>query len=336
MLAAKLGGISRRALLSITLAATIIVALGTYSLQEARITSLSTDLADKSRTIESQSQEIQQYTAEIARQELELQGKVAQLQDLNLRIEALATEIAAKDAQVNDLYATVDTQKRELQALRSEAASLQREIMVLEDQVRSGEQRVSELTNQVSLTQKQLDSAKRVQVKHYGLGVSQDNAGVVFPIEVEIIGAGDGRISVDVGNVQYEASFQTAVRTAAAVASEYTGVSTEDKDIIVKFINDDENDIITVDGPSAGALITGMIIAGLTDRQIQPSVLITGAIEPDGKIGAVGSIMAKADAAVNFGATLMLVPESQQFQSEEIQVVGVSDIEEVVDYLIKP
>lgn len=328
MLTAKLGGTSRRTLLSVTLAATIIVALGTYSLQEARISSLSNELTDKSRTIESQSQEIQQYTAELARQEQELEGKVAQLQDLNLRIEALSTEIASKDAQVNNLYATVDMQERELQALRSEAAGLQQEIRVLEDQVRSGEQRVSELANQISLT-------KRVQVTHYGLAVNENNAGVVFPIEVEIIGAGDGRISVDVGNVQYEASFQTAVRTAAEVASEYTGVPTDDKDIIVKLINDD-NDIIKVDGPSAGALITAMIIAGLTDQEIQPSVLMTGAIEPDGRVGAVGSIPAKASAAVDFGATVVLVPKSQEFQHEEMEVIGVSDIEEVVDYLIKP
>jgi ATP-dependent Lon protease len=229
---------------------------------------------------------------------------------------------------VNNLYATVDVQERELQVLRSEAASLQQEIRILEDQVRSGEEQASELTNQISL-------AKRVQVKHYGLAVNQNNAGVVFPIEVEIIGAGDGRISVDVGNVQYEASFQTAVRTAAAVASEYTGVPSDDKDIIVKLINDD-NDIIKVDGPSAGALITAMIIAGLIDQEIRPSVLITGAIEPDGKIGAVGSIPAKTSAAVDFGATAMLVPKSQEFQHEDIGVFGVSDITEVVDQMIKP
>ncbi|HXG06750.1 MAG TPA: hypothetical protein VNI77_05415 [Nitrososphaera sp.] len=49
--------------------------------------------------------------------------------------------------------------------------------------------------------------------------------------------SGRGSIAVDISNVQYEPTFQEAVRTAAAVASEYT-VPVSDKDIIVRIIND--------------------------------------------------------------------------------------------------
>ena len=170
------------------------------------------------------------------------------------------------------------------------------------------------------------------RISHYATGVIGDKT-VVFPIEVDILNHGTGAVSVDLTNVEYEIAFQTAVRTAAMVASNYTRLSISDKDIIVRIVNDDNSKVIKIDGPSAGAVITALIIAGLTDKVLNDSVLVTGAINPNGSIGQVGSIGSKTDAAIGFGAHELLVPQSQEFKSSNIFVIGVSGIQQVMKYL---
>lgn len=176
-------------------------------------------------------------------------------------------------------------------------------------------------------------AAKRVHVAHYGLGVDDNGEGIVFPIEIEIIGSGAGRISVDVSNVQYAASFQTAVRTAAEVVSDYTDVTVSDKDVIVRLVNESEN-VIRVDGPSAGAIIAVMMLAGLQEKQLNPDILVTGAIESDGTIGSVGGLQGKADAAADYGAEMLLVPDGQEFHDSRIEIEGVEDINDLADRMI--
>jgi ATP-dependent Lon protease len=331
----KLGGIfasSKIRLALVLCLAGSIPATITYAYQGQQI-------ADKTAIIDEQSRQILNYESLIASQEQELESKAALLESMNLQISVLQDEIAAneqaiakKTAEAASLSATVDSQRAQLQSLQSQALQLQNEINSLSAQLSESQDAITDLERQMQSTQAQLDSAKRIKVSHYGLGVTEDGEGVVFPIEVEIIGSGDGTISVDVKDVQYEASFQDAVRTAARVASDYSDMSVSDKDIIIRFVNNDGG-LIRVDGGSAGALITGMIIAGLTDREVNPSVLLTGTIQSDGTVGDIGGLESKTDAAAEFGAETMLVPKDQQFWHPSIRVVGVSDIDEVMRYL---
>lgn len=312
MLTTKLGSVlANRTMLSVVLAASLIV--GALAVQVA---GMSSELASKSKTIE-------QYLAAIDLQRQEVETKTAQLEELNI-------EIAAKSQEVDSLGAELSAQGAELEGLQAQAQRLQEEIALLQSKIKSDEQYAASLSKQLELTQ---ENAKRVKISHYSLAVINSERGIVFPIEVEIINSGTGAISVDVSNAQYEDAFQSAVRTAAAVASEYTGEPISDKDIIVRII-DDQPELATIDGSSAGALITGMIVAGLTDRQVNDNVLVTGTINPNGTVGRVSSIGEKTEAALDFGASILLVPESQEFSSDRIVVIGVLDIDEVMKYLI--
>jgi PDZ domain-containing secreted protein len=62
-------------------------------------------------------------------------------------------------------------------------------------------------------------------------------------------------------------------------------------------------------------------------------VLLTGTIQQDGSVGKIGGLESKTDAAAEFGADTMLVPEEQEFWHPSIDVVGVSDIDEVMRHL---
>ena len=313
MLAIKLSVLANRALLSVVLVALIIV--GVLAVQMA---GMSLELANKNKTIELKNQEIEQHLTAITLQRQEVESKSAQLEELNI-------EIAAKSQEVDSLGT-------ELTGLQAQAQRLQAEITLLQSKIKSDEQYTAFLSKQLELTQ---EGAKRVKISHYSLAVINSEKGIVFPIEVEIINSGAGAISVDVSNIQYEDAFQGAVRTAAAVASEYTGEPISDKDIIVRIIDDfTDSELATIDGSSAGALITGMIVAGLTDSEVNDKVLVTGTINPNGTVGRVGSIGEKTEAAMDFGANVLLVPESQEFESGRIVVIGVLDIDEVVKQLV--
>jgi PDZ domain-containing secreted protein len=321
LLAARLGNVlANRTILSVVLAASIIV--GALAVQVA---SMSSELASKSKTIELQSQEIEEYLATISAQKQEVEDKAAALEELD-------AEIVTKTREVDSLGANLAVQGAEMAGLQKQVQRLQEEIALLQSKIESDIQYVESLSKQLELTQQ---SAKRVKISHYSLAVINNERGIVFPIEVEIINSGTGAISVDVSNAMYEDAFQSAVRTAAVVASEHTGESISDKDIIVRIISDQpDTRLATIDGSSAGALIAGMIVAGLSDGRVNYKVLITVTINPNGTVGKVGSLEEKNEAALDFGANVLLVPESQEFDSERIIVVGVLDIDEVVKYLV--
>jgi predicted ATP-dependent protease len=323
--------------LTIALAAALVTTIVIFTYQSS---AMSSQLAEKSATIDLQNQQILEHTSTIASQSKELQDKTVELEDLNIEIALLDAEIVAneqtiaqKTAEAETLSNVVQDQRVLMQQLQSQALELQNEVNQLKQTVEENQAKITDLTEQVQTNREQLESAKRIKVNHHGVGVTESGQGVVFPIEVEVIGSGDGTISVDVKNVQYEASFQQAVRTAAEVASDYSGISISNKDIIIRFVNDPSNSLVRVDGGSAGALMTGMIIAALSDRQIESSVLLTGTIQQDGSIGVIGGLQSKTDAAAEFGAEMMLVPEDQEFYHDSIKVVGVSDIEDVMRYL---
>ena len=86
--------------------------------------------------------------------------------------------------------------------------------------------------------------------------------------------------------------FQDAANTAVFVAQNRTGIDISGSDIF--FSIEADNQISSVDGPSAGALMTLLTIAALEHRRINPSVTLTGTIGEDGHIGAIGGAFEKA------------------------------------------
>lgn len=248
-------------------------------------------------------------------------------------------QLAALQHEIDDLARTIETQEEMLSVKSEQAQRLESEFVRLEMQAADLERAIAELqsaihnaTGQVPVPE--IEPAKRVHVAHYGLAVDDQGLGVVFRIEVEIIGSGEGRVSVDLRDVEFEERFQAAVRTAAAVASEHTGVSISDKDIIIK-IENLEDDLLKVVGPSAGASIAAIIVAGLEEKELDPSVLVTGSVSPTGTIGRVGGLVTKADAAVEFGAEKLVVPRGQEFADGRIEVVGVSNMDQLLSHVLR-
>jgi predicted S18 family serine protease len=142
--------------------------------------------------------------------------------------------------------------------------------------------------------------------------------GIMTNISVEIR-PGEGRVLVQTRPLM-GIVFQDAANTAVLVAQNSTGKQLANRDVI--FVVEAQDQIPAVDGPSAGALMTSLVILALTGVEPPQDVALTGTIEPSGHIGAIGGVVEKAQAAREYGKTLILLPRENARLVQYPEVVG--------------
>lgn len=129
--------------------------------------------------------------------------------------------------------------------------------------------------------------------------------GAMVTVSVEIV-PGRGRLLVHTTPLM-GVTFQDAAKTALSVAEDRTGADLSGSDVIVSL--QAAEDVDGVDGSSAGALMAVLMISALEGFTLNESVTMTGTIDPSGRIGSVGGIGMKAEAAAATGRTLFLIPQ---------------------------
>jgi uncharacterized protein len=139
--------------------------------------------------------------------------------------------------------------------------------------------------------------------------VDNKGNGVITVLRVEAR-PGEGRVLTNIDQLLFWVDTQYSIRVAKQVASNLTMVDLSGIDLVY----DIETNASIIEGESAGAALTIATIAALENRTLNPDVIITGTIGPDGSIGPVGAILEKGRAARESGAALYLVPPGQGFQ----------------------
>jgi len=134
-------------------------------------------------------------------------------------------------------------------------------------------------------------------------------AGTVMNIEVSIH-EGTGLILVNTA-IPTGVDFQSSSKIAVGVAEDYLQTDLSNTDIIFSITSDKNEDLQAVDGQSAGAAMTVLLISSLQDKKLNDNVIMTGTINPDMSIGDVGGIPEKADASGKSKANIFLVPSKQ-------------------------
>ncbi len=154
---------------------------------------------------------------------------------------------------------------------------------------------------------------------------------------------GDGHIYMETWPLS-EVDMQASARLAIQTATQTLNINPNKYDYHFS-INSDSP---IIGGPSAGGVMTVGVIAAIKNLSVNPNVMMTGMINPDGSIGPVGGIVHKANASRRAGATKFLVPygqlKYQDFQTGEtidvedyaddwnLEIVEVGDIYEVVKH----
>ncbi|NJE11362.1 S16 family serine protease [Thermococcus sp. MAR1] len=161
------------------------------------------------------------------------------------------------------------------------------------------------------------------------IGVATDFVITVAP--------GTGHVYVETWPLA-EVDMQASARLAAQIAGKVLGVNMSKYDVFIQI----KADSPIIGGPSAGGTMTVGIIAALEGWKVNPKVMMTGMINPDGTIGPVGGILEKASAAHDVGAQLFLIPQGQRIQyvqeTQKKEIGGIVEINtqtkkvDVVDY----
>ena len=228
---------------------------------------------------------------------------------------------------------------------RPKTQSDQYESLIFQNQnltktINSMKQELTLLENQLSYYKSQADYYSRLSrlngTANFGItGRSQINIvavrtvsgsmgellyeGVIMTLHLELR-EGEGRLLINT-EPKVGIDLQTSANTAILVAEKLTNQSLQTTDVILTVVADSETEIL--DGPSAGSAITIALLAAINDETPDPSILMTGTINPDGSIGKVGGLIEKALASARFGAKKFLVPFEQSvavvYKTEETQ-----------------
>lgn len=129
---------------------------------------------------------------------------------------------------------------------------------------------------------------------------------------------------------------QDSEKTAVAVAAENSVLNNGSCDVFFRFVSSGETR--WVDGPSGGAAFALLSYSVFEQKDFRKGLTVTGTIENDGSIGAVGGIIPKTRAVLEAGYSVFIVPE-QDFSSKimllslmerwPIKVVEAKDFEEL-------
>ncbi len=124
-----------------------------------------------------------------------------------------------------------------------------------------------------------------------------------------------------------------SIFNALTVAKKITGKDVKDFDIHINIIGGGK-----VDGPSAGAALTALIISLLEEKPIWQNVAVTGEISITGEIKAVGGVVEKIYGAKQAGMKKILIPNENREDIPEnikdIEIKIVNTINEVMQELI--
>ncbi len=93
------------------------------------------------------------------------------------------------------------------------------------------------------------------------------------------------------------------------------------------------SDASLVEGPSAGAAMTLLVISMLQDKDIPDDVALTGTITAEGGVGSVGGVFEKSKEAAKIGIKLFMIPpgDTRQTVKEDGEVKSIN----IVDYANK-
>ncbi|KAF5055178.1 Lon protease [anaerobic digester metagenome] len=143
--------------------------------------------------------------------------------------------------------------------------------------------------------------------------------GAMVNISVEIV-PGRGRVLVQTTPLM-GIVFQDAANRAVDLAAGRSHADLAGSDIIFSIQSPDG--VSEIDGPSAGALMTVLLLSVMEDFALNESVTVTGTIDENGNIGPVGGILEKAGAAAASGKTLLLLPAENNNIVESREETGI-------------
>ena len=250
----------------------------------------------------------------------------------------LAVQQPVKDEQVQQLQERINSLEAENENLNAKISQDNVSLQSYASQIDFYRQQLNELGSTMGLAADVYEGTASLQAPAVYQSIEEvidgpfirqivTEKGSMMDISVEI-DPGKGRVLVETKPLM-GVVFQDAANTAVFVAQDITDANLMATDTIFSITAVGE--VPAVDGPSAGALMTLIMISALNHEQLNDSVTMTGTIDQYGNVGAVGGIVEKAQAAKDSGKELFLLPRENrrlvQYSYVEKNIGGFSIIE---------
>lgn len=177
-------------------------------------------------------------------------------------------------------------------------------------------------------------AAVPARTRYYLPAVDAAAGGLVVPVEFTF-SRGSGELFVNLNGIEVRHDLQLALREARETAAGLTGRSLETVATRVTFEPPDSG-VTALRGKSWEAGLTVALVASLRPQPLSRETLITGVVDEGGTLLPVGGIETKARVARAFGATELIVPESEstKVSVQGIQIDRVRSISSAVDRIL--
>jgi predicted S18 family serine protease len=135
------------------------------------------------------------------------------------------------------------------------------------------------------------------------VAVDSQGHGVAAKLYTEVR-KGSGLVLVNINNVLADVNAQYSARIAKVVAENISNMKLDEIDIVFNIVTN----ATVIGGQSAGGAMALSVLSLLLNKEINESVMVTGAIDGNGSIKDASEIFNKAKAAKDNGGEVMLVP----------------------------
>ena len=232
-----------------------------------------------------------------------------QLDENSLTIQNLSKQVEALTVQNSQLKEQNDHLTKALKDYQLRVRSYQAQLYQLKKKLNLSAENQTTLGWRTTVSIIVPAVKKIVHRDIFGFPEGEKYVGIATNLTLEAV-PGLGRVLVNTDPPMGEVFQDTAV-TAKETAERISGLSLSKYDLIFSIQAQDK--IPSVDGPSAGAAMTLLVLALLENLTIRHDVSMTGTISPDGRVGAVGSVVEKAVAAEKAGAKVFCIPKENEY-----------------------
>jgi len=144
----------------------------------------------------------------------------------------------------------------------------------------------------------------------HALAVSSNGSGSTINITITAIYPGNGDVYVSAVPLPSAESgtFLSSSKVASLVASYLANQPYNRYDFLIR----SEPTTLEVGGPSASAYMAVAMWSLITNNTLNPRIVMTGMVLPDGTVGPVGGLDGKIAAAAREGYSVVLIPYGQQ------------------------
>ncbi len=170
------------------------------------------------------------------------------------------------------------------------------------------------------------------------MGGREGYGGLLLPIEAVTAPAQSLKSGKVIATGKLGEIAKEAVQNVFAIIKKYKGKGISSYDVHVQFLQTYEG----VEGDSASVSIATAVISALEKVPVKQEVAMTGSLSVKGEVLPVGGVSAKIEAAIESGAKVVIIPESNKSdvvldkkKLKKIKLVTASDLVDVLKIALK-